>query len=252
MNRTAKVFLACAIGALVGSLVALQFKLFWWVGLLAGGLTGYLPYEFGTVIRMIPRAWRMATSWRMSWRNIGIFFLDLLTYLVVMPIAVTLLVAPYLAIFFFVCLWSLRAACLLAFGLIFFVGFINGFGMWFEKKNKDGVQSKEVLSYLQKFNIVVIAIKYLPSAILWFLSCIPRGITVVCTVFAKFVWHLFRLIHSEERVLCAVNAGIGTIVGFIAGNALVGAFAGGILGVFSYEILSKRVFHFVPMRKSSN
>jgi hypothetical protein len=62
MNRDAlKIFIACAIGAAVGTVVALDVnKYFWWIGLLAGGATGYLSYEWRAVIAAVPAAYRAA------------------------------------------------------------------------------------------------------------------------------------------------------------------------------------------------
>ena len=61
MSDTGKVFLACALGALVGSLIALQFgPHFWWVGAFAGGFVGYLVYDFPAVLVAIPKAYRDA------------------------------------------------------------------------------------------------------------------------------------------------------------------------------------------------
>lgn len=44
--KTAKIFTACAIGSFIGALVALELQpLWWWLGLVIGGLVGYLSYE---------------------------------------------------------------------------------------------------------------------------------------------------------------------------------------------------------------
>jgi hypothetical protein len=73
MNRSVQVFLACAFGAFVGALVALQFRpLFWWVGLLVGGGTGYLSFEFQTVVAAVKHAWKATINWqpdRQWWRE---------------------------------------------------------------------------------------------------------------------------------------------------------------------------------------
>lgn len=64
MERThGKVFIASALGAFIGSLVALQLNAYlWWLGLIAGGLVGYLSYEFKAVLRAIPVAWHAASQ----------------------------------------------------------------------------------------------------------------------------------------------------------------------------------------------
>ena len=78
----------------------------------------------------------------------------------------------------------------------------------------------------------------------WLISGIPEAIKV-CIISVRFLKNftmtLFRLIHSELRLLCAVDAAIGTAIGYFAGNLLAGAIAGGLLGVINYEIITVRV-----------
>jgi hypothetical protein len=85
---------------------------------------------------------------------------------------------------------------------------------------------------------------------------------VDCCKFAgQFVWKLFKLVHSNERLLCLVDASIGAAIGrfyfentFAVGKylilkALLGLVAGGIWGLVNYEIVSKRILHLVPATK---
>ena len=66
--------------------------------------------------------------------------------------------------------------------------------------------------------------------------------------FVKFLWTLFKLVHSDIRVLCAFDAAIGTWIGWAAGSALIGALAGGTLGVLSYYLVSVRWLKLVPVK----
>jgi len=55
--ETRKIALACFIGGALCSLVALLFApAFWWLGLIAGFVGGYLAYDFREVLRAIPKA----------------------------------------------------------------------------------------------------------------------------------------------------------------------------------------------------
>lgn len=55
--ETRKIALACFIGGALCSLVALLFTpTFWWLGLIAGFVGGYLAYDFREVLRAIPKA----------------------------------------------------------------------------------------------------------------------------------------------------------------------------------------------------
>jgi len=60
-----KVGIATAIGAALGALLAHKLgPWFWIIGVLAGSLIDYFSYEFKTIIRAIPHAFRAATCWR--------------------------------------------------------------------------------------------------------------------------------------------------------------------------------------------
>ncbi len=263
MNRTVKVFLACAIGALVGSLIALQINgVFWWMGLLAGGLTGYLSYEFSTVIRMIPRAWRMATSWRMNWARLYSPLLSIARHILgIVMMAVTFASYSVFGAIFNIYSWNDVSETFVAFASIFFFFMLVCFKPLITDVT---MSSKEVVKYgvisLLCANPVVVSVWFLPRFLFWVLPRgifwvavrTPKAIRIIAVVLARFVYYLFRLIHSEERLLCGVDAGIGTIIGYISGNAFVGALAGGIFGVLNYEILSKRVFHLVPTRNAKS
>ncbi len=55
--ETRKIALACFIGGAICSAVALLFApAFWWLGLIAGFVGGYLAYDFREVLRAIPKA----------------------------------------------------------------------------------------------------------------------------------------------------------------------------------------------------
>ncbi len=70
---------------------------------------------------------------------------------------------------------------------------------------------------------------------------------------------MFKLIHSDERVLCAIDGTLGGVIAYawlirpersFAQNAiavLFGMVVGAGWGVVNYEILSKRVLKVVPV-----
>src|SRR5437016_6103600 len=73
--KAVKVFFACAFGATIGTMIALQVNHnVWWLGLAVGFVTGYLSYEFKAVITAVPRAWKAAVAWtpdRKAWSTYG-------------------------------------------------------------------------------------------------------------------------------------------------------------------------------------
>ncbi len=63
----------------------------------------------------------------------------------------------------------------------------------------------------------------------------------------RLVKTVFILIHSNERLLCMVDAAIGVAVFHFTGNNIfLGMLAGGALGVINYEIISVRLLKLVP------
>ncbi len=53
---------------------------------------------------------------------------------------------------------------------------------------------------------------------------------------------LFFIIHSDERLLCLVDAATGAAIGgYYFGNAALGGLTGAIIGLVNYEIVSKRI-----------
>ena len=70
---------------------------------------------------------------------------------------------------------------------------------------------------------------------------------------SRFAWHLFGLIHSEKRVLCAIDGTLGGAVSYVwlaststsfTGQAtliIFGGLLGAAFGVANWEIVSKRV-----------
>ncbi|MDD2785506.1 MAG: hypothetical protein PHS79_01275 [Patescibacteria group bacterium] len=242
-----KVFLASALGAGVGSLVGLQLDIrLCWIGLIVGGLTGYLSYEWRRVYHAVPHAWRAATKWRFPrwaakqgfWLGVcGANFSFLLVALsslkpgVLVDWQVLLLVST---------LFSVAMGCML-----FVIGFI------------DGVTEDEDACIKKTSTIYTVAINtFPPVAIFWHL---PRGlyfvvrhvvprvaisvsedIWVVVCFLGRFFWQVFIRIHSERRLICGVDAMIGAAIGLAFHHALIGALAGGIIGLINYALITER------------
>lgn len=76
-------------------------------------------------------------------------------------------------------------------------------------------------------------LRALPGRIFHFVSSVFRFLR-------RFTWQLFIRIHSQERLICGVDALLGAAVGYLAGSALVGALVGGVLGVINYELVTRR------------
>lgn len=253
MNKSLKVFLACVFGAGIGTLVALQVNgYFWWLGLIVGGFVGYLSYEFKAVVQTIPKAWRAVISWqpKFNWRYFGKALLGLGSLHSHVGVFMTMLLVLTGAIE--------SGYYLMVLGIIFLL--CGGFALFwstlftFMQVGEPDASWMEMFDGVIRFNPVSFYFYYLP---VWFVKgifyVVPRApgflrkvvVTFgkIVVIFARFVKTLFIMIHSEIRLLCALDAAIGAGIGYFAGSVLIGALAGGLVGVLNYEVITKRILH---------
>lgn len=260
MSETMKVFLACALGAFIGTVVALEVNhYFWWVGPLVGGFVGYISYEFKKVIKAIPVAWRKARGWRPDWQywrilsagtfgTLGLFqtttVFMLLFFSATRPISVVN-----------------ERFIITTFIVMTITGFVFGFAVLTAELEGRPNQWDFALFRYSRTNPISMIFWVIPRAMVrsirWTWRHAPAGIEIAFVVgqelsgFAKrFSVELFREIHSDLRLLCGTDAALGAAVGYFAGNALIGALAGGLWGALNFEILSIRVLKLVPLEKS--
>jgi len=71
----------------------------------------------------------------------------------------------------------------------------------------------------------------------------------------RFIWHLFKLIHSDKRLLCAIDGTLGGLASYqwLASSAMssteqvlvviFGGLIGAVLGIVNWEFVSKRILH---------
>lgn len=264
MERTLKIFISCALGAGIGAILALQIDgMFWWIGVIIGGLVGYLSYEFKAVIAASRQAWQEVFGWRLKkgwWKVLGLGFFTSLSA----AITVAILLIPLF-------LWGQydlkQLPFLLAFASILSgtIGIFAGF-VWFVVSIGClciALNRKELFynhDYEDDMKFVKDVLKSLNPATFYF-YLIPRGMgwlaksTVCKTPYAvvaslKFIKTIFILIHSEIRLLCGVDAAIGATIGYFAGSVFLGTLIGGVVGVLNYEIISRRTLHLIPLKST--
>lgn len=244
MNTHLKVFVSCVIGAAIGSLVALEAQpTFWWVGLVVGGLVGYLSYDIREVLRAVPVAWHYAIKQPMeSWKNVGMSLAGyalILTW-VIPSVVLWWTLVPIIP-------WSEVSAGVIVLRILavtfsfiaFFAVILGGFKIFLELKiGKEGLEAGLEL------NPVFVAYAFVSIAVLnkFFL---PHLWSAVRTVF-RFFQHLLWLIHSDLRLLCGFGAAIGASIGYASGSVLVGVLAGGVIGLVQYDLVSRRWLKIVP------
>jgi len=249
-----KIFLACFLGAFIGTFVALQMNpALWWIGMLTGAFVGYVSHEFEVLIRTIGRSFIATFKWRPNksfWRAyfstgfgvVGLFhsIFALLVLSIWVDSGFSLVMKSLTNQELLQIFWAMVA-------FHFFLIFVGGpFAIDTLEKNSEGIYSAGT-SY-GKTNPVTIIFWYLPRGTWFILKKIPKVIDAVLAlcIFAAVagshaVVEGFKLVHSNIRLLCALDAAIGTMVGYFLGNTIIGGIAGGILGVLDYELVSKRL-----------
>ena len=273
MNRDAlKIFIACAIGAAVGTVVALDVsKYFWWLGLLAGGATGYFSYEWRAVIRALPAAYRAAGQCECFSKRYLRSVLGFWTWGVATIVSLLAwvaladrLMAPLIPINRY---WAMAAivpcAVVLIVGLVcaLFAALAMLVIQLTDEPNPKWSRVLEHESTFREFAYIISP----PTVIFWhvprtiaFLICgspkafrrtknvlgnifgmIPGELKAASSWMKRFGWELFVRIHSERRLICGVDALLGSAVGYFAGSAAIGALAGGILGVINYAVVTE-------------
>ncbi|MEK7142080.1 MAG: hypothetical protein AAB818_00665 [Patescibacteria group bacterium] len=225
-NRSLKIFTACAIGAWIGSMVALELnRYFWWLGVLLGGFVGYIAYEFKQVLVAIPSAYRVVAGWKPDkegWRNYGLKVVAIMSLaltieiLTILPLTI-FLHQPFLM--FFSTIGMLIMAFLLAIVL-------------FEET------PEEIIKF---FNPLCVFFYWLPKGILWCVRRTPMAIVTTVRFVGKFTKTLFLFIHSDIRLLCGIDAAIGAAIGYFTGDVMVGTVTGGVFGVINYKIVSQKI-----------
>ena len=266
-SRTVRIAWACFLGAFIGATVALEVaKYFWWVGLLTGGIVGYLTYDFKEAISAVPKAFKAATAWRLNWIAIwkgacGTFwfllgiislmssFCTAMVLIVLIPTnAISVSISEGVgALFLFFSVVGVVVITVVSWQLIY-------------HKRIAEVVSDPVSRFRRMalmLNPLAFAFWWVPKAaflairgILWLLwtgiANIPKATVAILTFSWRFGRNLFILVHSDFRLLCAIDSMIGVVVGFFCGIPLLGGIAGALLGAVNYEIFSKWILRLAP------
>lgn len=261
MSTTLKIFLSAAFGAFVGSLLAIQFNSFWWLGLLVGGLVGYVSYDFAEVRRAVPVAARQAASAVENpelWMVVGqeslkflfhvakliLFFAGLFGFAGYGVLIAGAIYQPE----FFLGLWWVAAAIAGIIGLIcsckFMATTIDALSRGYWSENARRLLVLNPLTCCIAVPTWLIFSRTGRSRV----SATFRTVSQLVSAMLTFAWKIFCLVHSDIRLLCGVDATIGAAVGLYFGNVLIGAVSGGIWGVINYRVVSVWWLKLVPNR----
>ncbi|HBV58138.1 MAG TPA: hypothetical protein DEB73_02680 [Candidatus Magasanikbacteria bacterium] len=141
----------------------------------------------------------------------------------------------------------------------------NGLMLWRMSKPRREGDKPAQLTYANVARWFVMGLGVIVLFFIWTIwKYIAIGFWLTLCFFSRFVWHLFKLIHSEKRVLCAIDGTLGGVASYIwlASSAttfaeqtalvIFGGFLGAAFGVANWEIISKRIFHIdAPVNSAS-
>ncbi|MBZ0242679.1 MAG: hypothetical protein K8F24_05655 [Bacteroidales bacterium] len=250
MKKGFSITCACAIGSGIGMMLAINFGMFWLIGLLIGGLTGYVIYDFKSVIKAVPVAWNYAAGQltTTNWKMVGSRTLIIIgSIIAIAGYPLLFLNLPHEtgnldAFFFLTSIFAMVVNCSL-------IGFsIVG-------KSAEDIP-KELLDEWGLSFLAISAYRFYPLLILiLILSPIVSIYGMVIGLYKflnffldiiifwlkftrRFFWKLFMLIHSDIRLLVGIDSIIGGAVGYYFENMIIGMLAGAVWGFINYWLVS--------------
>jgi hypothetical protein len=298
MSESFKIARACFIGSIVCTSVALLFApIFWWLGAITGFATGYLAYEFREVLRATPIAIRAASaSIATKWSALATSTKAFLAFphpflyfgaLMALPIWSVILwktwriatvggsfevmaaCSVYVMIYMFVT--ALLSNFLEVLGrlgaeqserCIWIPSYIilEGKGPLFAKRIQESGYTAMELTYTNAARWIMNGVGLVILFFVWtFWVWIISGIWDLLCFLGKFLWEMFKLIHSDKRLICGIDGMLGGLImlcvfytygpaeltfGEYIAVVLSGGPIGALLGLLSWEIISKRLTHF--------
>ncbi len=274
MNMTRdwlSIALACAFGALVGTLTALEISTRFEYGsylcafgALVGGITAYVAIDFRHFCAGVVHSYRRTIAWRPDlhgWKT-----------LVVMSGGVVMMYSSIVGVggvaFAYFSdnpvpvlvgtLWSMLVFSVMGALLGWFMTVSISSGAKDAADREQGLRDIAEIGWMFILHCnpigatlaVIRGLKWVavrtPSAIARAVPATINGVRRVASALAQFVAGVFVYVHSQRRTICFVDATIGAAIGYTFGSAIIGAIAGALLGVLNYEIVSVRLLRLVP------
>ena len=126
------------------------------------------------------------------------------------------------------------------------------------------VDSDKNITYKNVIYVIILGLSVILESLIWTIwKYIAIGIWEILHLLGKFLWYLFKIIHSRERILCAVDGTIGGTLSYFYFSPTAGSFPaqvtlvifGGLLGmalgVLNWEIISKRILRIAPVENQA-
>lgn len=281
-SQTAKIMAACFIGGILFTLTAFCVApAFWWLGTLAGLAGGYLSYEFRENLRALPVAWRLVRKESTRAKEAFLvlvgpafryfrqphpfgylsFLLTAAAFFCVINTPLTPFAVPTRSVNFSA--WAIAIMVHLAliwplfFSLVDLIAIIGGN---FSYPRNGSIAYRQAARFLTNGTRRIILFLSWTIWKILFLK-IWQGLLFLgwsCLLAARFLKKFCLLIHSNERLLCAVDGTLGGLGAWLwlsptaetlAAKIAVAIF-GGVLGAgwgaINYELIAKRWLKLVP------
>ena len=268
---------SCAFGSFIGGIVALDINHFfphayglWVIGALIGGASAYIAVDFKNFCAGVVSAYHRTIAWRpygLYWRAwfanwvkiwcviptlvmLQILLLFCLTYLMDGTIDVDKVPPLLYVIVFAWATMSLTLGSVLSFAEVMRDTRV----IKTDAEYAEYLRLKREKGYLYARNLNPFgAIFWTVYGVVWLIVHFPHVISLLLSSLwtlaklgARFIREMFVLVHSSRRVLCFADATLGTTIGYALGSAIIGAFAGMLLGAINYELVSVRWLRLVP------
>lgn len=294
--ETKKIAFACFVGGVLCCMVALSVApVFWWLGILAGLAGGYIGYEAREFLKAIPVAFLSTCRGgaKISFfavAGLRSFFAKPHPFLYPAAflgfIVQAALMGPEFArevmrqshLGLFACFLYIELFVMFTLASLIVINFFAFFGArevercyWLPLQMLEESQSAAVEKQLKKQGLHPMPASY-SNVLRWIAKGVgfvlffvvwtlwkELAITVweACCLLVRFAWQMFKLVHSEKRVLCAIDGTIGGAVSYMWSPPLAsfpeqvmfvifGGLLGAALGVANWEIVSKRILRLVP------
>lgn len=261
MKKSISITLACAIGSGLGAMCAIALGAFWILGLILGAVVGYLIYDFNQVIKAIPQAFEHAKS------KVLLFDYSNNAKLIgkwIIGVSGTLF---YIIVYFIVLFLPDKVGTtkiLLAFCLIPFiattmiVSMLATFRFYGISEPNDGDKKMGIHTTIEfagkewwKYGVVLLLAPLLGLQMVFVigknvLKLVIDLLREIFTFIFAFLWKMFKLIHSDIRLLVGIDSFIGGAIGFYFESPFIGMAVGAVWGFINYHIVSIRILKLKP------
>ncbi len=272
MKRFFRIFFALASGILIGGMLTAKLSdgYLWWLGALAGGTMAWLIVDSRSLIAAIPKAWERARGWRPTkrafvatvhalqiWNNLFLLIYTV-SFVLIIFVVIALLLSSVLELSLLSLVAGIKiiqiihcsctgAALIVTFTASFCVG--------------DG-ERERLRDRAWRWNIVSLFVYQVPRLLCLIVFCavvllallpnlirygVPQLLLAVGKVpffLAKFAYELYKLAHTEERMICFVDTALGVSITYLLGSSLptimLVAVLGGIFGYFNVKVVKEQ------------